>query len=33
MSVSTTEDKKCPVIQEMIDKGFVNKIYYITVLY
>ena len=33
MSVGTTEDKKCCVIQVMKDAGYVNKIYYITVLY
>ena len=33
MSVSTTEEKKCRVIQVMRDKGYVNKLYYITVLH
>ena len=33
MSVSTTEEKKYRVIQLMKDKGWVNKLYYITVLY
>ena len=33
MSVSTTEEKKCRVIQVMKDAGYVNKLYYITVLY
>ena len=33
MGVSTTEEKKCCVIQVMKDKGFVNNLYYITVLY
>ena len=33
MSVSTTEEKKCCVIQVMKDAGYVNKLYYITVLY
>ena len=32
MSVSTTEEKKCRVIQVMKDAGHVNKLYYITVL-
>ena len=30
MSVGTTEEKKCRVIQVMKDAGYVNKIYYIT---
>ena len=33
MSVSTIEENKCPVIQVMKDKGCVNKLYYITVLF
>ena len=33
MSVSTIEENKCRVIQVMKDKGCVNKLYYITVLY
>ena len=33
MSVSTTEEKKCRVIQVMKNKGFANKLYYYTVLY
>ena len=31
MSVGTTEETKCRVIQIMKDKGYVNKLYYITV--
>ena len=33
MSVSTAGEKKCRVIQVMKDKEYVNKLYYITVLY
>ena len=33
MSVSTTEEMKCSVIQVMKDAGYVNKLYCITVLY
>ena len=33
MVVSTTEEKKCPYIQVMKDAGYVNKLYYINVLY
>ena len=33
MSVSTTEEKKCRVMQVMKGAGYVNKFYYIAVLY
>ena len=33
MRVSTIEENKCRVIQVMKDKGWVKKLYYITVLY
>ena len=33
MSVSTAEKKKCCVIQVVRDAGYVNKLYYITVLH
>ena len=33
MNVRITEEKKCLVIQEMKDKGCVNRLYYMTVLY
>ena len=33
MSVSKTEEKKCPVIQVMKDAGYANQLCYITVLH
>ena len=32
MSVSTIKETKCSIIQIMKDKGYVNKLYYFTVL-
>ena len=32
MSVSKTEEKKCRAIQVMKDAGYVNNLYYITLL-
>ena len=29
MSLSRTEEKKCPVIQEMEDEGYFNKVNYL----